>query len=270
MGYKKMLFAGLTAWMSLSSFAFDLKTESPVVIKGDTTQMAPVAKTALKMLQGDIKKVLGSEMKFQILDMAWNMNRIYPGDSADKDLLPNNDWLAQHEMNFWTREFGKQLAEMMLPVMQESYRLAYIRKPEFLGNTRCEERDKKYSIISDLPWSELYINARLADYNELADESERIEKMLNKAIAKAICLRSERMSSTHPVDNKLRFALSLDGGNPVVKEYQTKGRSEQWKVNTLQSQARVRIQLPIAKLKKHLLSIKALDDGMVLDQLYLY
>lgn len=66
MGYKKMLFAGLTVWMSLSSFAFDLKTESPVVIKGDTTQMAPVAKTALKMLQGDIKKVLGSEMKFQM------------------------------------------------------------------------------------------------------------------------------------------------------------------------------------------------------------
>lgn len=61
-----MLFAGLTAWMSLSSFAFDLKTESPVVIKGDTTQMAPVAKTALKMLQGDIKKGLGSEMKFQM------------------------------------------------------------------------------------------------------------------------------------------------------------------------------------------------------------
>ena len=79
-----------------------------------------------------------------------------------------------------------------------------------------------------------------------------------------------RWVPTHPVDNKLRFALSLDGGNPVVKEYQTKGRSEQWKVNTLQCQARVRIQLPIAKLKKHLLSIKALDDGMVLDQVYLY
>ena len=79
-----------------------------------------------------------------------------------------------------------------------------------------------------------------------------------------------RWVPTHPVDNKLRFALSLDGGNPVVKEYQTKGRSEQWKVNTLQCQARVRIQLPIAKRKKHLLNIKALDDGMVLDQVYLY
>ena len=372
---------------------------------------------------GDIKP---AEYQIELfLDMAWNMNRIYPGDSADKDLLPNNDWLAQHEMNFWTREFGKQLAEKMLPVMQESYRLAYIRKPEFLGNTRCEERDKKYSIISDLPWSEEYINNRLADYKELADESERIEKMLNKAITKGNLPKERkdefyqlfkypvqaaaqmnnkllygqlarhgketskdggagywaksdaaydsivsltkiynqgyynhgkwnrimdfeprkqpvfrrvphteatqpmvkmpeyiaklnatdatvghpaawyglgyegkaagmgknqeigfafegkkvkgdsvtievRWVPTLPVDNKLRFALSLDGGNPVVKEYQTKGRSELWKVNTLQCQARVRIQLPIAKLKKHLLSIKALDDGMVLDQVYLY
>lgn len=372
---------------------------------------------------GDIKP---AEYQIELfLDMAWNMNNIYPGDRADEELQPNNQWLAEHEKNFWIREFGKELAEKMLPVMQESYRLAYIRKPEFLGNTRCEERDKKYSIISDLPWSEQYINARLADYKELADESERIEKMLNKAIAKgnlpkerkdefyqlfkypvqaaaqmnnkllygqlarhgketskdggagywaksdaaydsivsltkiynqgyynhgkwnrmmdfqprkqsvfnrvphteataamvkdpqyiarwnatdatvghpaawyglgyegkaAGIVRNQeigfgfegkkvkgdsvtievRWVPTHPVDNKLRFALSLDGGNPVVKEYQTKGRSEQWKVNTLQCQARVRIQLPIAKLKKHLLSIKALDDGMVLDQVYLY
>lgn len=70
MRYKKILFAGLAAWMSLSSFAFDLKTESPVIIKGDTTQMAPVAKTALKMLQGDIKKVLGSEMKLQMSSLS--------------------------------------------------------------------------------------------------------------------------------------------------------------------------------------------------------
>ena len=371
---------------------------------------------------GDIKP---AEYQIELfLDMAWNMNSIYPGDRADKEMQPNNDWLAQHEMNFWTREFGKQLAEKMLPVMQESYRLAYIRKPEFLANTRCEERDRKYSIISDLPWSEQYINARLAEYKELADESERIEKMLDKAIAKgnlpkerkdefyqlfkypvqaaaqmnnkllygqlarhgketskdggagywaksdaaydsivnltkiynqgyynhgkwnrimdfeprkqpvfrrvphteatqpmvkdpeylvkwnateatvghpiawyglgyegkaaSIARNQEigfgfegkkvkgdsvtievRWVPTHPVDNKLRFALSLDGGKPVVKEYQTKGRNEQWKVNTLQCQARVRIQLPIAKMKKHLLSIKALDDGMVLDQVYM-
>lgn len=83
MRYKKILFAGLAAWMSLSSFAFDLKTESPVVIKGDTTQMAPVAKTALKMLQGDMKKVLGSEMKIQ---MTSDKNESSEG-SSDKNII---------------------------------------------------------------------------------------------------------------------------------------------------------------------------------------
>ena len=372
---------------------------------------------------GDIKP---AEYQIELfLDMAWNMNSIYPGDRADQEMQPNNDWLAQHEMNFWTREFGKQLAEKMLPVMQESYRLAYIRKPEFMANTRTEERDPKYKMISDLPWSEAYIKTRLADYKKLADESERNEKMLCKEIAKgnlpkerkdefyqlfkypvqaaaqmnnkllygqlarhgketskdggagywaksdaaydsivnltkiynegyynhgkwnrimdfqprrlpvfsrvphteasqpmvkdpeyiakwnatdaivgnpiawyglgyegkaANIVRNQKIGfgfegkkvkgdsvtievrwvPTHPVDNKLRFALSLDGGKSIVKEYQTKGREERWKVNTLQCQARVRIKLPIAKLKKHLLSIKALDDGMVLDQVYLY
>ena len=372
---------------------------------------------------GDIKP---AEYQIELfLDMAWNMNSIYPGDHADKELMPNNEWLVQHEQNFWTREFGKAMAEKMLPVMQESYRLAYIRKPEFLGNTRCEEWDKKYSIITDLPWSEEYILNRLADYKKLADKANDIEKMLDKAIAKGelpkerkdeyyqlfkypvqaaaqmnnkllyaqlarhgketskdegttywsmsdaafdsiarmtkvynegyynhgkwnrmmdfqprkqpvfnrvprtvsstpmmkeekslsrwnatdcsfghpivwyglgyegkaagIAKNTElgfefsgkkiegdsvtielRMVPTHPMDDKkLRVALSLDGGEAVVREYQTGGRSEQWKVNTLQCQARIRITLPIAKMKKHRLTVKALDEGVVLDQISL-
>ena len=63
--YKRILFAVLAAWMSLSAFAFNLKTGSLVVVQGDTLQMAPVAKTALKMLQGDIRKVLEAELKLQ-------------------------------------------------------------------------------------------------------------------------------------------------------------------------------------------------------------
>lgn len=372
---------------------------------------------------GDIKP---AEYQIELfLDMAWNMNNIYPGDNAEKELQPNNQWLAEHEKNFWTREFGKELAEKMLPVMQESYRLAYIRKPEFMANTRTEERNPKYKMISDLPWSEAYIQTRLADYKKLADQAEKIEKMLDKAIAKgdlpkerkdefcqlftypvqaaaqmndkllygqlarhgketskdggagywaksdtafdsiarltqiynqgyynqgkwnrmmdfqprkqpvfnrvphteataamvkdpqyiakwnatdanvahpvawyglgyegkaASIVRNQeigfdfagkkvkgdsvtievRWVPTHPVDNKLRFALSLDGGKPVEKEYQTAGRSEQWKVNTLQCQAHVRIQLPIAKMKKHRILIKALDEGLVLDQVCIY
>ena len=382
---------------------------------------------------GDIKP---AEYQIELfLDMAWNMNRIYPNSHADKELQPNNEWLAQHEQNFWTREFGVAMARRMLPVMQESYRLAYIRKPEFMANTRTEEWDKKYNTISDLPWSEEYILNRLADYKVLSDKVNEIEKMLDKAIArgdipkerkdefyqlfqypvqaaaqmnnkmlyaqlarhgkeaskdagatywsksdaafdsivrmtkvynegyynhgkwncmmdfqprklpvfnrvphtvastpmlkkekalacwnatecafghpiawlglgyegKAACIAknqeigfefsdeifsrgkssAKKMASdsitielcmvpTHPMnDKKLRVALSLDGGKNVVKEYQTEGRSEQWKVNTLQCQARFCFTLPTVKKKRHRLVIKALDDGVVLDQICL-
>ena len=57
--------------------------------------------------------------------------------------------------------------------MQEAYRLAYIRKPEFMGNTRTEEKDPKFKIISDLPWSEQEIKERLTAYKQLSDKVEQ-------------------------------------------------------------------------------------------------
>ena len=376
---------------------------------------------------GDIKP---AEYQIELfLDMAWNMNRIYPGDTPEKELQPNNEWLAEHERNFWTREFGRKLAAVMLPVMQESYRLAYIRKPEFMANTRCEERNPKYKVITDLPWSEAYIRARLADYKSISDKAEKIGGMLDKAITKGelpkerkdefyqlfkypvqaaaqmnnkllygqlarhgkeisgssrdvsaeywkkseaaydsiisltkvynegyynqgkwnrmmdfqprrlpvfnrvphtvatqplakdpeyiACLSANdcfsasplylwkglgyegkaisivrnqeigfvfdgkkvkgdsitiqvRWVPIHPMDDKLRFSLSLDAENPVEGEVQTRGRSELWKVNTLQCQARVSFTLPVARMKKHRILIKALDEGLVLDQVCVY
>lgn len=363
---------------------------------------------------GDIKP---AEYQIELfLDMAWNMQGIYHGDTPDSELQPNNKWLLEHEENFYAREFGKEMAKEMLPVMQEAYRLAYIRKPEFMGNTRTEERDTKFKVISDLPWSENVIRLRLKDYQRLSDQVEKIEKsMLYVAIAKgeiakekrdtyfqwfkypiqaaaqmnnkllyaqlarhgkedwkksdeafdsiarltkdynegfenhgkwnrimdfqprklpvfnrvphtttsqpmvadesylaqwngADCSKGKplpwyglgyegkavgiakgqeldfelpskllgkadsvvievRMVPTHPVDgNQLRFALSLDGGIPVVKTYQTVGRSEQWKVNTLQCQAVSVITLPLSRLKTHHVCVKALDEGVILDQ----
>lgn len=65
------------------------------------------------------------------------------------------------------------MAAQLQPVMQEAYRLAYIRKPEFMGNTRTEEKDPKFKIISDLPWSEQEIKERLTAYKQLSDKVEQ-------------------------------------------------------------------------------------------------
>lgn len=357
---------------------------------------------------GDIKPV---EYQIELfMDMAWQMNSVYPGQTdADRELQPDNRWLADHERNFYSREFGQEIGGRVLPLMLESYRLAYIRKPEFLGNTRCEEwGNKNYEIINDLPWSENYINRRLSQYKALADSADSISRLVSeekrdeyyqlveyplKAAAQmndklllaqlarhgkvewersdmaydsiaALTLRYNegfhnngkwnrmmdfmprmqpvfkrvphttvdtplpadcsyiaafnaadcssgkplvwqglgyegkaagiakggtlgfnfnadgtmtadsvtievRLVPTHPMDSgKLRFAISLDGCTPVMAEYQTEGRSEEWKVNTLRGQA---IRSFILRLDKrtdlHNIKITAIDEGVVLDQI---
>lgn len=90
---------------------------------------------------GDIKP---AEYQMELfLDMAWNIEQV-----AEQGV-------TAHLKNWLVREFGAaHVAETLLPVMQEHYRLAYIRKPEFMGNTREEERDPIYKKVKDLPWSE--------------------------------------------------------------------------------------------------------------------
>ncbi len=113
---------------------------------------------------GDIKP---AEYQIELfLDMAWDIDAV------------TQEGVTAHLQHFLERDLGSQAAVRLLPVMQEHYRLAFIRKPEFMGNTRTEETDPKYKIVSNLPWSENVINARLADYRHLADEAEQIESLV--------------------------------------------------------------------------------------------
>ncbi len=82
-----------------------------------------------------------------------------------------------------------------------------------------------------------------------------------------------RLLPSHPMDEsgKLRFEIWMDNGQPVTVSYETQGRSEEWKLNVLRNQAIRRVSLPLAKsLKNHTLYIKALDNGVVVDQVRVY
>lgn len=80
-----------------------------------------------------------------------------------------------------------------------------------------------------------------------------------------------RLLPNHPVHGtQLRFSVSIDGAEPKVISYETKGRSEEWKENVLRNQAIRKIVLPVSGKKSHQLEIKALDEGVVLDQVMLY
>lgn len=110
---------------------------------------------------GDIKP---AEYQIELfLDMVWNIDEV------------NEIGVTAHLKSWLGREFGSNCAEELLPAMEAHYQLSYIRKPEFMGNTREEERDPKYKVIKDLPWSEQTISERLRSYTALSDVVERME-----------------------------------------------------------------------------------------------
>ena len=64
--------------------------------------------------------------------------------------------------------------------------------------------------------------------------------------------------------------MTLDGQPSKAVNYETYGRSEEWKQNVLRNQAIRRVQLPLQKGQKHRISLKALDEGVVLDQVAIW
>ena len=340
---------------------------------------------------GDIKP---AEYQIELfMDMAWNLDKV------------SSEGVTVHLKHWLERELGTSCAKAVLPVMQEHYRLAHIRKPEFMGNTREEENNPIYRVVKDLPWSEREINERLNAYDELSETVEKaaskvpvdrqsayfelvkypvqaaaqmnrkllyaqlarhdkvdweksdaaydsiaaltqhynslengkwnrmmdfkprklpvFNRVERKAAAapmiadrKAACqwngaeakkgnaivceglvyegkaaeirkgdaltfsfgnLKTDsvevdiRLLPSHPVHgDKLRFSVSLDGAEPEVIAYETEGRSEEWKENVLRNQAIRKIVLPVSGRKLHQLVIKALDEGVILDQVMLY
>ena len=369
-----------------------LSTMSPSLIYQQMKQAYDQGMQKIWILNvGDIKP---AEYQIELfMDMAWNLEAVA------------QEGVTAHLKHWLERELGTSPAKELLPVMQEYYRLAHIRKPEFMGNTREEEKDPAYRIVKDLPWSEEFINERLSSYDRLSETVEKVtfripadrqsayfelvkypvqaaaqmnRKLLFAQLARhgkadweksdaaydsiaaltqhynslengkwnrmmdfkprklPVFNRVERKEATtpmiqersaiyqwngmdaskgnfigheglgyagraagilmgkaltfsfsdwkadvvevevrllpnHPVHGtQLRFSVSIDGAEPKVISYETKGRSEEWKENVLRNQAIRKIVLPVSGKKSHQLEIKALDEGVVLYQVMLY
>lgn len=73
----------------------------------------------------------------------------------------------------------------------------------------------------------------------------------------------------HPLtsDNHLRLVVRLDGGALQVLDFETFGRSEEWKLNVLSNTAIRTIPLSQFAGGKHRLEIYAMDPGFILDRI---
>lgn len=107
------------------------------------------------------------------MDMAWDMATV------------ERQGVTRHIEQFYAREFGSALGKGLQELMTEAYREAFACKPEFLGNTRTEEKDPKWKIVSDLPWSEAEISHRLAAYDNMSLMAEIYEKRISPELQDA-------------------------------------------------------------------------------------
>jgi hypothetical protein len=341
---------------------------------------------------GDIKP---AEYRTELfLDMAWDIDKV-ASTGVNEHL---KQWLEQ--------QFGRSGAKELHSVMQEHYRLAHIRKPEFMGNNRVYERNKpEFNRINDWPWSEQEVNDRIDAYEKLLVAVEKTATKISdnkqsayyqlikypvqaaaemnkkflyaqlarhgksdwatsdvaydsiatltqkynalengkwngmmdfqprKLLAFERVARTEaitpfvehlapaykwngtecskgtptaydllgyenkaagiprgealtysfrkwnadtvkvdlRFLPTHPVSgNRLRISVSLDGSTPQEISYQTLYYSEEWKQNMLRNQAIRTLAFPVEGKGTHKLEIKALDEGVVIDQVLLW
>ena len=74
---------------------------------------------------------------------------------------------------------------------------------------------------------------------------------------------------TQPNDNgDLRFCVAIDGGTPIIFTLKEPFRSEQWKQNVLRGQALREFKVHLSPAP-HTITIQALDNHIVIDQLFI-
>lgn len=153
---------------------------------------------------GDIKP--GEYLLELLMDMAW-----------DIESVRRIGW-QEHERRFLAREFGRSIGDELDKVMKSYYQLNYKRRPEFLGNTRTEEKDPAWKVVKDLPWNEDYILTRLDTWKELSDKVDRLSRLM---------LREKQDAYFHLV--KYRVQASAQMNEKLLKAQLARHGEADWK-----------------------------------------
>ncbi|NDV64713.1 glycosyl hydrolase 115 family protein [Bacteroides sp. 224] len=145
-----------------------LATTSPALIRTELKRAYDYNVRQLWVINiGDIKP--GEYLLEYTLDMAW-----------DKEVLFNTN-SNEHLKNWLSREFGADMATKLLPLWNEYYALSYRCRPEFMGNTRTEEKNPIYKQVKDLPWADSEVKERLAICHEMEKQLLQLSSTIEES-----------------------------------------------------------------------------------------
>lgn len=137
-----------------------------------TTQPALIWFEMLRAYQNGAKKIwianVGDikpgeyNMEF-FLDLAWDINMV------------KEDNIKSHLLNWAEREFGNEDALEIAELMDEYYRLAFLRKPEFMGWSRTEPTTQTKSSDFSITENGNELQRRINNYKALETKVENIK-----------------------------------------------------------------------------------------------
>ncbi|MFA9370197.1 MAG: glycosyl hydrolase 115 family protein [Labilibaculum antarcticum] len=114
---------------------------------------------------GDIKPAEYNTEFF--LDLAWDINSI------------NSSSINDHLRAYCARDLGVENAESIANVMQEYYRLAFLRKPEFMGWSQTERTTKTHLSEFSPIANDNELQRRIDDYQQLVDKVDHVKQSVN-------------------------------------------------------------------------------------------
>ena len=271
---------------SLSTFS--LRSGQRVTIDCNTLDAEPVIKSALRMLTGDIRNVLSSDVcivpkanivvsqdaslfkgKNEAFRLEVKGGKLYvTGSDAHGvayGLLEVSRLMGVSPWEWWADATPEQRQSSSLPdgFVSEQAPDEQATHPTFIdtpylykwNGTDCANGN--YSPCEGLGYEGKAVRLgkeRFLTYLFKSTQTDSIEVEV-------------RLVPTHPLEGTtLRFTIVLDGNEPVAADYATQGRSEEWKTNVLWNQAVRRFKLPVKEKESCRLTLTALDEGIVVDQ----
>ena len=114
---------------------------------------------------GDIKP--GEYTMEFFLDLAWDINMV------------NNENIKAHLIDWAAREFGKKNACEIADVLDEYYRLAFLRKPEFMGWSRTEPTTSTQFSEFSMVENDNELQRRIDAYKALEKKVHEIKKTIS-------------------------------------------------------------------------------------------
>lgn len=167
---------------------------------------------------GDIKPAEYNTEFF--LDLAWDINVV------------DNNSINGHLKQWASREFGNGIAELLSYIMNENYRLAFLRKPEYMGWSQTEPTTP----IKISEFTAEGANRRIAAYKELVGNVDSLASGIAAQYSSAwFQLVEYPIKAAANMNYKfLYYQLAMTSDEPELKkQYQTLGSKAYHRIKEL-------------------------------------